>query len=168
MSKTDTMRKSLSVALLTVSDTRSPENDGSGDYLAAQLGSAGHQLVDRRLLPDDKYLIRACVAQWIASEAIQVILITGGTGFSRRDVTPEAVTPLLDQEIPGFGELFRQLSHDEIGSSTIQSRCLAGISNQRLVFCLPGSTGACRTAWEKILAGQLDSTHKPCNFASQV
>mgnify|MGYP000666350262 CR=1 FL=1 len=168
MSHTDSEKKSLGIALLTVSDTRSSENDTSGDYLATQLQTDGHRLVDRQLVPDDKYFIRATLANWVITREVQVVLITGGTGFASRDVTPEAVGPLLDTEIPGFGELFRQVSHGEIGSSTIQSRCLAGFSNNTLVFCLPGSPGACRTAWESILGQQLDSTHKPCNFATQV
>jgi molybdopterin adenylyltransferase len=119
------------------------------------------------LVPDDKYQIRAIVSRWIAEEEIHVILITGGTGFAGRDSTPESVAPLLDKTIDGFGELFRQVSYDEIGSSTIQSRCLGGLSNHTLVFCLPGSTGACTTAWTKILSEQLDSRHSPCNFVPQ-
>ncbi|GAB4188623.1 MAG: molybdenum cofactor biosynthesis protein B [Wenzhouxiangellaceae bacterium] len=155
----------LAIALLTVSDTRTAENDRSGDWLAAASERAGHHLAARTLVVDNRYRIRATVAQWIADEAIQVVLITGGTGFRPRDVTPEAVTPLLDQSIPGFGELFRQISYQEIGSSTIQSRALAGVANNTLVFCLPGSTNACSTAWNGILREQLNRDHKPCNFA---
>lgn len=158
----------LNIALLTVSDTRTRANDESGKYLAAALGKAGHQLLHRDLVKDDKYQIRARIAAWIADPAVQVLLITGGTGFSDRDVTPEAVQPLLDREIPGFGELFRQLSHEEIGNSTLQSRALGGLANRTCVFCLPGSPGACRTAWEELLLQQLNINHKPCNFAELV
>ncbi|MGO2133115.1 MAG: molybdenum cofactor biosynthesis protein B, partial [Halomonas sp.] len=140
----------------------------SGGYLATQLQEAGHQLADRQLIRDDIYKIRAQVAAWIADDKIQAILTTGGTGFTGRDSTPEAISVLFDKRIEGFGELFRQLSYDEIGSSTVQSRCLGGLANTTVIFCLPGSTGACRTAWEKILLEQLDSRHKPCNFASLV
>ena len=155
----------LSAAVLTVSDSRTRADDRSGDFLAGALEQAGHRLADRRIVRDDRYAIRAIVAEWIASELIEVILATGGTGFRSRDVTPEAVRPLLDREIPGFPELFRSLSAEEIGSSTIQARPLGGIANDTLVFCIPGSTGACRTAWEGILAEQLDASHRPCNFA---
>ncbi len=155
---------SLSCALLTVSDTRSRKEDTSGDYLAAALTEAGHALADRQLCQDNRYTIRALVSQWIAQTDIQVILITGGTGFAERDVTPEAVFPLFDKEVPGFGELFRQISFTEIGSSTIQSRAFAGFANRTLIFCLPGSTHACETAWKNIIAGQLNAQTKPCNF----
>lgn len=168
MSNTSDALISLSAAVLTISDTRTSSNDTSGDYLATQLEEAGHQLSDRQLVHDDIYTIRAQVAAWIADDNIQVILTTGGTGFTGRDSTPEAVSALFDKRIEGFGELFRQLSYDEIGSSTVQSRCLGGLANGTVIFCLPGSTGACRTAWEKILLEQLDSRHKPCNFANLV
>jgi molybdenum cofactor biosynthesis protein B len=158
----------LSVAVLTISDTRTAADDKSGDYLVAQLNEAGHRVADRQLVRDDIYHIRALVAAWIADDDIQVILTTGGTGFTGRDSTPEAVSVLLDKRIEGFGELFRQISYSEIGSSTVQSRCLGGLANATVVFCLPGSTGACRTAWEGILLEQLDSRHKPCNFANLV
>lgn len=154
----------LTIAVLTVSDTRTLENDTSGDYLVSALSEAGHTLAHRLLVKDDIYDIRAVVSEWIASREIQVVLITGGTGFSGRDSTPEAVVPLLDKQVEGFGELFRQVSHTEIGTSTVQSRALAGMANKTLVVCMPGSTGACRTAWNSILHEQLDSTHKPCNF----
>ncbi|UYG09574.1 molybdenum cofactor biosynthesis protein B [Halomonas sp. M4R1S46] len=158
----------LSVAVLTVSDTRTEESDRSGQALVERLTAAGHQLVDKRIVPDDVYRIRAVVAAWIADPDIQVVLTTGGTGFTGRDSTPEAVSVLLDKRIEGFGELFRQLSWHEVGSSTVQSRCLGGLANATVVFCLPGSTGACRTGWDGILAEQLDSRHKPCNFANLV
>lgn len=158
----------LSAAVLTISDTRSAADDKSGDYLAEQLNEAGHRVIDRQLVRDDIYRIRAVVAAWIADDDIQVILTTGGTGFTGRDSTPEAVSVLLDKRIEGFGELFRQLSHAEIGSSTVQSRCLGGLANGSVLFCLPGSTGACRTAWEGILRKQLDNRHRPCNFANLV
>ncbi len=157
--------KQLSIAVLTVSDTRSRENDTSGDYLTEQIRVAGHCIADRTIIADDVYQIRSLVSQWIANETIDVIVTTGGTGFSGRDQTPEALVPLFDQRIEGFGELFRQMSYDEIGSSTIQSRAVAGIANRTLIFAVPGSTGACRTAWTKILREQLDESFKPCNFA---
>ena len=154
----------LGVAVLTVSDTRSFATDTSGDYLAEQLIQAGHDLVDRQIVIDDIYQIRAMLSQWIARSDIHAVLTTGGTGFSGRDSTPEAVAPLFDKVIEGFGETFRALSLAEIGSSTIQSRALGGMANRTVIFCMPGSTGACRTAWEGILAEQLDASHKPCNF----
>jgi molybdenum cofactor biosynthesis protein B len=160
--------ESLSLAVLTVSDTRTEANDTSGDYLVSAATEAGHQLVTRTIEVDDRFLLRSRISQWIADPSIQVILVTGGTGFTSRDATPEAIRPLLEVIIDGFGELFRQLSYEEIGTSTIQSRALAGISNNTLVFCIPGSTGACKTAWNGILSMQLDSTHRPCNFAELV
>ncbi|MES3674461.1 molybdenum cofactor biosynthesis protein B [Halomonas elongata] len=158
----------LSVAVLTVSDTRTEETDRSGQTLVERLEADGHRLYDKRIVVDDVYRIRAQVAAWIAEPEVQVILTTGGTGFTGRDSTPEAVSVLLDKRIEGFGELFRHLSWQEIGSSTVQSRCLGGLANATVVFCLPGSTGACRTAWDGILAEQLDSRHQPCNFANLV
>ena len=154
----------LPIAVLTVSDTRGPENDTSGDFLANALQAAGHVLADRRLVKDDIYAIRAVVSAWIADAGVAAVLITGGTGFSGRDSTPEAVSVLFDKTIDGFGELFRRLSLDEIGTSTLQSRAVAGLANRTLVCCLPGSTGACRTGWEGILAAQLDNRTRPCNF----
>ena len=154
---------SLKIAVLTVSDTRTEETDKSGKTLVDRLTKAGHQLAEKAILKDDKYLLRAKVANWVADE-VQVVLITGGTGITGRDVTPDAISPLFDKEIPGFGELFRMLSYDEIKTSTIQSRAIAGLSNSTLIFCLPGSTGACMTAWDKILKDQLDVGHGPCNF----
>jgi molybdenum cofactor biosynthesis protein B len=158
----------LNIALLTVSDSRGPEQDTSGQYLEDSLTAEGHRLVTRRLLPDDVYLIRALIARWIAEPDIHCVIITGGTGFHERDSTPEAVRPLLDKVIDGFGEEFRRLSVPDIGSSTIQSRAFGGLANHTVIFCLPGSTGACRTGWEEILRPQLDSTHGPCNFAALV
>ena len=154
---------SLKIAVLTVSDTRTEETDKSGKTLVDRLTKAGHQLAEKAILKDDKYLLRAKVANWVADE-VPVVLITGGTGITGRDVTPDAISPLFDKEIPGFGELFRMLSYDEIKTSTIQSRAIAGLSNSTLIFCLPGSTGACMTAWDKILKDQLDVGHGPCNF----
>jgi len=158
----------LSIAVLTISDTRTEETDRSGQALVERLTTAGHHLAEKRIVPDDVYRIRSVVSAWIADPEIQVVLTTGGTGFTGRDSTPEAVSVLLDKRIEGFGELFRQLSWQEIGSSTVQSRCLGGLANATVLFCLPGSTGACRTAWDGILSEQLDSRHKPCNFANLV
>lgn len=156
----------LGICVLTVSDSRSADTDTSGDYLVQALGDAGHRLADRALLRDDRYQLRARVSQWIADEAIDGVLVTGGTGFTGRDSTPEALLPLLDKEMPGFGELFRAISFEEIGTSTLQSRAFAGLANGTFVFCLPGSTSACRTAWEKIVRAQLDARTRPCNLAS--
>lgn len=154
----------LSLCVLTVSDTRSLADDSSGDYLAAALTDAGHRLHDRAVLPDDRYKLRAQVSQWIADPAVDGILVTGGTGFTGRDSTPEAIRPLLDKEMPGFGELFRQISVQEIGTASLQSRAFAGLANGTFVFALPGSTSACRSAWEQILRSQLDARTKPCNL----
>ncbi len=154
----------MKVAVLTVSDTRTQETDTSGAFLEEALREAGHEIADRQIVIDDVYQLRAIVSQWIADPEVEVILTTGGTGFSGRDSTPEALAPLFDKTIDGFGEVFRALSHIEIGSSTVQSRALAGLANGTVIFCMPGSTGACRTAWEGVLRDQLDSEHKPCNF----
>lgn len=158
------MKQTLNIAVLTVSDTRTLENDTSGNYLCEALTAAGHQLAERRIVIDDIYQIRALVSTWIAADDIHCVLITGGTGFSGRDSTPEAVAPLFDKTVDGFGEVFRQISFQDIGTSTIQSRALAGLANQTLIACMPGSTNACRTAWEGILLQQLDADWKPCNF----
>lgn len=155
----------LNLCVLTVSDTRSAADDTSGDYLVLSLGQAGHRLVERRIVKDDRYLVRAIVAAWIADENVHGVLVSGGTGFTGRDSTPEAILPLLDKQMPGFGEMFRLISYDEIGTSTMQSRAFAGLSNHTFVFCLPGSTSACRTAWEKLIRAQLDATTRPCNLA---
>jgi molybdenum cofactor biosynthesis protein B len=158
----------LNIAVLTVSDTRTLETDTSGQALVDRLQDAGHWLQARTIVKDDVYQLRAQVSQWIADPQVQVILSTGGTGFSHRDSTPEALQPLFDKEIDGFGELFRSLSYQEIGTSTIQSRAVAGLANGTLIFCLPGSTGACRTGWERIIAEQLDKRHRPCNFVDML
>jgi molybdenum cofactor biosynthesis protein B len=164
MSLADQSFVALNIAVLTVSDTRSLETDTSGQLLVDRIVATGHRLAARVLLKDDLYRIRAQVATWIAEDTVQVVLITGGTGFTARDSTPEAVGCLLDKQVDGFGELFRQISIADIGSSTVQSRALAGLANATLVCCLPGSTNACRTAWDGILAEQLDARHRPCNF----
>ncbi len=156
--------KPLSIAVLTISDTRTVETDSSGQALVDRLQEAGHQLIERRIVRDDVWQIRAALCQWIASDTVQVVLMTGGTGFTARDNTPQAVQPLLDKVVDGFGEMFRHVSLAEIGMSTMQSRALAGISNGTLICCLPGSTNACRTGWDKVLASQLDARTKPCSF----
>ncbi len=157
---------SLKTAVLTVSDTRTEQNDTSGQYLVEQLKLVGHEISDKAIVIDDIYQLRAVISRWIADSSIQAVLVTGGTGFSGRDSTPEAVMPLFDKQVEGFGELFRSLSYQDIGTSTVQSRAVAGMANNTLIFCMPGSTGACRTAWEGILREQLDSRHRPCNFVS--
>jgi len=157
---------SLSLCVLTVSDTRSLADDSSGDYLVRALTGAGHRVFERALLPDDRYQLRALVSRWIAAPEVDGILVTGGTGFTARDSTPEALLPLLDKQMPGFGELFRAVSFEEIGTSSLQSRAFAGLANATFLFALPGSTSACRTAWEKIIRQQLDARTKPCNLAT--
>lgn len=168
MSHAKTTFVPLNIAVLTVSDTRNEDTDSSGRYLVEALTGAGHVLAEKVILKDDKYDIRALVARWIASAEVQVVIITGGTGFTGRDTTPEAVMPLLDTQIDGFGELFRHITYQELGTSTVQSRALGGLANRTAVFCLPGSTGACRTGWNGILAEQLDASHKPCNFVQHL
>lgn len=158
----------LNIAVLTISDTRTLDTDKSGDYLQDALVTAGHTLKGRALVKDDIYQQRAVVSQWIADSEVHAILITGGTGFTHRDSTPEAISVLFDKEVDGFGELFRHISFQEIGTSTIQSRAIAGFANNTVIFCLPGSTGACKTAWEKIIASQLDADFKPCNFVKHL
>lgn len=158
----------LKISVLTVSDTRSAETDTSGQYLTESLQEAGHTLCHREIVIDDVYQIRASLSRWIADKETQVILITGGTGFTSRDSTPEAVTPLLDKLVDGFGEMFRQISLEQVGTSTIQSRALAGMANHTLIFCLPGSNNACKTAWDNIIVSQIDSRHRPCNFVPQL
>ena len=156
--------KALNIAVLTVSDSRDESNDKSGALLVKHLGEAGHRLEEKKIVPDDKYRIREVVSRWIADEAVQVVLTTGGTGVTGRDGTPEAVTPLLDKVISGFGEMFRNLSYDNIGASTLQSRALAGVANGTYLFCLPGSSGACKDAWTQLISKQLDYRTRPCNL----
>jgi molybdenum cofactor biosynthesis protein B len=162
---TDRQFVPLGISVLTVSDTRTAATDKSGQLLVDRLTAAGHLLVAKNIVPDNIYQIRAVVSQWIVDEAVQAIVTTGGTGLTGRDGTPEAIGPLLDKEIHGFGELFRSLSYLEIKTSTIQSRAVAGVANGTYIFCLPGSTGACQTGWDLILQDQLDYRHRPCNFA---
>ena len=158
----------LAIAVLTISDSRTLDNDTSGDLLVERLTGDGHLLTHRQLIPDNIYQIRSTVSNWIADSTTNVVLTTGGTGFTGRDSTPEALLPLFDKIIEGFGELFRQISYEEIDSSTIQSRAVAGIANATLIFAVPGSTNACATAWDQILHNQLDATFKPCNFAELI
>ncbi|MCF6194551.1 MAG: molybdenum cofactor biosynthesis protein B [Kangiellaceae bacterium] len=154
----------LNIAVLTVSDTRTIETDKSGDYLISEIQLSGHIMTERTIVIDDIYKIRSVLSQWIVDDDIHAVIITGGTGFYGRDSTPEAVAPLLDKTMPGFGELFRSVSYEEIGSSTIQSRAIAGLANNTVMFCLPGSTGACKTAWTKIIKEQLTLEFGQCNF----
>nr|WP_136250025.1 molybdenum cofactor biosynthesis protein B [Ningiella ruwaisensis] len=154
----------LNIAVLTISDTRTFETDTSGEFLATSAKEEGHSVVRRDIVIDDVYLIRAKVSDYIADQNVQAVLITGGTGFTQRDSTPEAVSVLFDKEVEGFGELFRYLSYKEIGTSTIQSRAIAGLANGTIIFCVPGSTGACRTAWQGIIQPQLNGAQGPCNF----
>jgi molybdenum cofactor biosynthesis protein B len=154
----------LDIAVLIVSDSRTEKTDKSGKLLAERLLDAGHRLAEKAIVPDDIYRIRATVSAWIADERIRVVLTTGGTGVTGRDGTPEAVRPLLDKVIEGFGELFRSLSFDEIKTSSLQSRALCGVANGTYVFCLPGSSGACKTAWDRIIRDQLDYRTRPCNL----
>ena len=158
--------KPLSLCVLTVSDTRTADNDTSGDYLCDALRDAGHRLFERAIVRDDKYAMRAIASRWIADGGVDGILVTGGTGFTGRDSTPEALLPLLDKRMDGFGELFRAISFDEICTSTLQSRAFAGLANAIFLFALPGSTSACRTAWERIIRHQLDARTRPCNLAT--
>ncbi|MBM4139194.1 MAG: molybdenum cofactor biosynthesis protein B [Nitrospira sp.] len=155
---------SVGVAVLTVSDTRTAETDTSGDLIVERLTKAGHRLADRKLCKDDYETIRSIIAGWIADPKVEFVIVTGGTGVTQRDVTPDAVRSLYTKPIPGFGELFRWMSFSEIGTSTIQSRADAGVCGDTIVFLLPGSTGACRLGVEKIILPQLDITHKPCNL----
>lgn len=154
----------LNIAILTVSDTRTRETDTSGQLLQDRAEGAGHRVSARCLEPDDKYRIRLRLSEWIADSQIDAVITTGGTGITGRDGTPEAIEPLLDKIIDGFGELFRAISHQDIGTSTLQSRCLAGVANGTVVFCLPGSGNACATGWDHLIAHQLDNRTKPCNL----
>ncbi|MDM7860488.1 molybdenum cofactor biosynthesis protein B [Alteromonas sp. ASW11-36] len=160
--------KALNVAVLTVSDTRDEDTDTSGMFLQTAVQDAGHVLLAKTIVKDDVYQMRAVVSEWIAKPDIHVILVTGGTGFTDRDSTPEALTVLFDKQVEGFGELFRYLSFQEIGTSTVQSRAFAGLANHTAIFCMPGSTGACRTAWNGIIKEQLNSEHRPCNFVGHL
>ena len=155
---------SLAIALLTVSDTRTLEDDRSGDALQQRLEAAGHRLVQRLLVPDDRYQIRSEVSRWIADAGVQVVISSGGTGLTGRDGTPEAVAPLLDKTIDGFGELFRVLSFETIGTSSLQSRALAGVANGTVIFVLPGSLDAVQTAWDRLISAQLNGATRPCNL----
>ena len=155
----------LSIAIMTVSDTRTEENDKSGQLLHKLAQSAGHKLADKTIVPDDMYQIRKYLSQWIADENINVVITTGGTGVTGRDGTPEAVAPLLDKQIEGFGELFRAISYEEIKTSSLQSLAIAGVANATYIFCLPGSSGACKTGWDNIIKEQLDNRTSPCNLA---
>ncbi len=154
----------VNIAILTISDTRNFDTDTSGKVLEDKAQADGHRIIERKIVPDDIYQIRAVVSQWIADSAVNVVITTGGTGLTGRDGTPEAVKVLFDKEIEGFGELFRSLSYQVIKTSTVQSRAIAGLANGTFIFCLPGSSGACRTGWDEILHDQLDARHKPCNF----
>ena len=158
----------LNCAVLTISDSRTLKEDTSGALLAELIDTDGHNLADRNLVRDDVYQVRAVVSAWIADPEVQVVVTTGGTGFTGRDSTPEALMPLFDKTIDGFGELFRQVSYEEIGASTIQSRCVGGLANATLIFALPGSSNAVRTGWEKILRPQLDINSRPCNFVELI
>jgi molybdenum cofactor biosynthesis protein B len=154
----------LNIAVLTISDSRTEATDKSGALLVGRVQSAGHRLAEKSIVADDIYEIRAIVSGWIADDMVNVVISTGGTGVTGRDGTPEAVHPLLDKEIQGFGEIFRSLSYADIKTSTLQSRALAGVANATYIFCLPGSTGACKTAWDAIIAAQLDYRTRPCNL----
>ncbi len=154
----------LNIAVLVVSDTRTDADDVSGRVLTERLQQAGHQLAEKGIVPDDVYQIRALVSNWIADDSINAVISTGGTGVTGRDGTPEAVAPLLDKMLDGFGEIFRMLSYQDIKTSTIQSRAIAGVANATYIFCLPGSSGACRTAWDELIKEQLDYRTRPCNL----
>lgn len=158
----------LQLATLTVSDSRDASNDTSGDYLREAAAEAGHSVIDHAIVPDNLYRIRAIVSRWIASEDVQVVIVNGGTGFNLKNSTPEALLPLFDREIEGFGELFRMISYEDIGGSTLQSRAVAGLANQTVIFAVPGSTSACTSAWERIIAEQLDARTRPCNFVTHL
>lgn len=163
-SKTERQFIPLNIAVLTISDTRSEETDTSGKMLAERVTKAGHHVVEKAIVPDDIYRIRAILSRWIADPDVQAVVSTGGTGVTGRDGTPEAIQPLLDKEIEGFGETFRTISFAEIKTSTIQSRAIAGVANGTYVFCLPGSSGACRTGWDQLIEPQLDYRTRPCNL----
>lgn len=156
----------LNVAVITISDTRTIDNDSSGDFLATSLANEGHKVMHRKIVKDDTYVLRAEFSALIAEEEVQVILATGSTGLTGRDVAPEALEPLFDKHIDGFGEIFRRSSITDIGAATIQSRAFAGLANGTVIFCMPGSPNACRTAWEEVIRPQLDARTRPCNLAN--
>ena len=158
----------LSISVLTVSDSRTEVDDKSGKLLVSRLEAAGHSLSEKSIVPDNIYQIRATVSKWIAQQTPQVVITTGGTGVTGRDGTPEAIKPLLDKEIEGFGEMFRVLSFESISTSTLQSRATAGVANGTYIFCLPGSSGACADAWDKLISQQLDYRHRPCNLVELI
>ncbi|MGQ8364390.1 molybdenum cofactor biosynthesis protein B [Glaciecola sp. 1036] len=160
-------KTSLQIAILTISDTRTIDTDTSGGYLVTAVEADGHQVYERSIVKDNIYQLREIVSRWIADENIHCVVTTGGTGFTPADVTPEAIKPLFDKDVDGFGELFRAQSFETIGTSTIQSRVFAGFANQTVIFCLPGSTGACKDGW-KLIAPQLDSNNRPCNFVEHI
>ncbi len=166
MTKIDTSRDFIpvSIAVLTISDSRTEDNDKSGGLLVGRVEKSGHRIADKKIVPDDIHQVRAQVCQWIVDSEIQVILTTGGTGVTGRDGTPEAIRPLLDKEISGFGEMFRVLSYEKIGTSTLQSRAFAGVANATYIFCLPGSASACADAWDMLIEFQLDYRSRPCNL----
>ena len=161
---TDSSIAPVAIAILTLSDTRTLADDSSGNFLVQAISAAGHRIAERALLPDNRYQIRAKISAWISDSDVDVIVCTGGTGFTGRDSTVEAIQPLLDKEMPGFGEVFRALSYAEIGSSSLQSRAFAGVANGTFIFALPGSSGACRLAWNQLISVQLDARVKPCNL----
>ncbi len=162
--KEQAVQRPVRLAIMTVSDTRTLENDTSGDALLKLATEDGHEVVERILVRDDIYRIRFEVSRWIIDPSVEAVITTGGTGLTGRDGTPEAIAPLLDRTIDGFGELFRHVSYQTVGTSTIASRALAGVANGTFVFCLPGSTGACKDAWKGVLHDQLDINHRPCNL----
>ncbi|WP_017349709.1 molybdenum cofactor biosynthesis protein B [Pantoea sp. A4] len=168
MSKSGGEFIALNLAVLTISDKRDASNDTSGDYLREAATEAGHQVVDHAVIGDNRYRIRAIISRWIASEDVQVVIINGGTGFNSQNSTPEALLPLFDREIQGFGELSRMFSYEDIGSASLQSRAVAGMANQTLIFAVPGSTSACQSAWERIINEQLDARTRPCNFVKHL
>ncbi len=168
MKKSNRPFLSLNVAVITVSDTRTAENDTSGDLIAERLKTAGHNVAERLIMKDDLNSLHGKFQEWIKDPAVQVIISTGGTGLTKRDITPEAVGPLITKPIPGFGELFRMLSYEEIGTSTIESRAVAGVAGDTLIFMLPGSTGACRLGMDKIILPQIDARTSPCNLVEML
>ena len=158
----------LNIAVMTVSDSRTEETDTAGKLLVDRLTGAGHKLAEKEIVVDDRYQIRAMLSNWIANPDIHAVIITGGTGLTGRDITPEAVKPLFDKEIEGFGELFRYLSYQKISTSSLQSRAVSGLANGTPIFCLPGSPGACKDGWDGIIVHQLDRRHRPCNLVEMM